>query len=200
MQSFVTGRAPRSLSLPKSLAAMGSIDDWNARSPESTRQYQMVYQMCTATTVEEAMIEVDAIMALDHNIWTYTYMRCLYNKNLDLFYALLLSDPAKMMPVVYTPTVGEACQKFGDMPFFSRGCYVSIADSGNFAAVLRDYAAAHLMPGDVKAVTSATASSSPMGVVFSASAISVHGEWAFPSGSWTCTRSVLGLIHGRLCR
>jgi hypothetical protein len=44
----------------------------------------------------------------------------------------------------YTPTVGEACQKFGQMPFYSRGCYVSITDRGNLKAVLLDYAAAHL--------------------------------------------------------
>jgi hypothetical protein len=46
--------------------------------------------------------------------------------------------------VRYTPTVGEACQKFGQMPFYSRGCYVSITDRGNLKAVLLDYAAAHL--------------------------------------------------------
>ena len=43
---------------------------------------------------------------------------------------------------------GEACQKFGNMPQFARGCYVSIEDRGNFVAVLKDYAAAHLELGD----------------------------------------------------
>jgi len=52
-----------------------------------------------------------------------------------------------LLPVVYTPTVGEACQKFGKLPFYNRGCYVSIADRGNFRAVLEDYAQAHLARG-----------------------------------------------------
>jgi malate dehydrogenase (oxaloacetate-decarboxylating)(NADP+) len=37
--------------------------------------------------------------------------------------------------------VGEACQKFGKMPFYPRGCYVSITDRGNIKKVLEDYAA-----------------------------------------------------------
>ena len=42
--------------------------------------------------------------------------------------------------MAYTPTVGEACQKFGKMPFYPRGCYVSILDRGNVKAVLQEYA------------------------------------------------------------
>ena len=61
--------------------------------------------------------------------------------------ALLLAAPAKLLPVAYTPTVGEACQKFGQMPFYRRGCYVSITDRGNLKAVLQDYAEAELTKG-----------------------------------------------------
>ena len=38
----------------------------------------------------------------------------------------------------YTPTVGEACQKFGQLPMYSRGCYLSIKDLGNLKAVLAE--------------------------------------------------------------
>merc|ERR1712166_614289 len=72
------------------------------------------------------------------------YMRVLYKHNIDVFFGCLMAEPAMLMPVVYTPTVGEACQKFGIMPFYSRGCYVSITDRGNFIAVLEDYAKSHL--------------------------------------------------------
>ena len=40
----------------------------------------------------------------------YKYFRVLHNRNVDLYYALIISDPAKFMPIAYTPTVGEACQ------------------------------------------------------------------------------------------
>ena len=102
---------------------------------------------------------------------TLTLTRTLtrYAKNADLYYATLAADPALLLPVgiratftrtsyirtsypypltraqvAYTPTVGEACQKFGKMPFYSRGCYVSIQDRGNVKAVLQEYAEAML--------------------------------------------------------
>ena len=79
-------------------------------------------------------------MSLGHNLWAYAYLRKLYAKNPNVYYATLAADPALLLPVAYTPTVGEACQKFGKMPFYSRGCYVSIQDRGNVKAVLQEYA------------------------------------------------------------
>lgn len=58
----------------------------------------------------------------------------------NLYYAALWTDPAFLLPIVYTPTVGEACQKFGLLPFFPRGCYVSISDCGKIKQVLAEYA------------------------------------------------------------
>jgi len=68
----------------------------------------------------------------------------LYNKNDNLYYKLLLAAPSLLLPCCYTPTVGEACQKFGKIPMFPRGCYVSLADRGNAKAVLKEYAEAML--------------------------------------------------------
>lgn len=43
----------------------------------------------------------------------YVYMIDLLDRNERLFYKLLSENVQKLMPIVYTPTVGEACQKFG---------------------------------------------------------------------------------------
>jgi|EP00945_MAST-04E_sp_MAST-4E-sp1_P000996 malate dehydrogenase (oxaloacetate-decarboxylating)(NADP+) len=146
-QPLVKMNAERALSLPKQVAKAGGIAAWNDRTPESAHQWRLVERMCSATTVEEAAVEIDAILALGHKIWAYVYFRVLHKRSADLLYALILSDPKKYMPIAYTPTVGEACQKFGMMPQFSRGCYVSIEDRGNFVAVLREYGAAHMDVG-----------------------------------------------------
>lgn len=53
--------------------------------------------------------------------WTYAYMRKLYDRNPRLYFATISAQPSKLLPAVYTPTVGEACQKFGKMPLYSRG-------------------------------------------------------------------------------
>ena len=67
----------------------------------------------------------------------YVFLRQLQVSDAHSFYRLLMQNAMEIMPFVYTPTVGEACQKFGKMPFYSRGCYVSIQDRGNVKAVLQ---------------------------------------------------------------
>ena len=68
----------------------------------------------------------------------------LYDRSPDLYYATIAAEPAKLLPAVYTPTVGEACQKFGKMPLYRRGCYLCISDRGHFKEVLREYAESEL--------------------------------------------------------
>ena len=136
----------RPLSLPKSVAAFGGIAKWNAQ-PRLAQQTKMVDAACTAATVAEALEEVRGIMNMGHNLWAYSYLRKLYAKDAMLYYGALAADPALLLPVAYTPTVGEACQKFGKMPLYSRGCYVSILDRGNVKAVLQEYAEA-MLPKD----------------------------------------------------
>jgi len=104
----------------------------------------MMESLCKGKTVPDCIAEINAIERMGHKIWSYAYMRTLYARNSELYFAVALSDPVKIMPIVYTPTVGEACQKFGELPFHPRGCYVSITDRGNIVQVLKDYAAAHL--------------------------------------------------------
>ncbi|CAE7238717.1 ME1, partial [Symbiodinium pilosum] len=91
-----------------------------------------------------ALAEVRGFASLGHYVWAYAYLRMLHHKDPNLFYQTLLAEPHFLMPIVYTPTVGEACQKFGTLPFLPRGCYLSLSDRGNLKAVLKEYADAHL--------------------------------------------------------
>src|SRR6266404_919669 len=69
----------------------------------------------------------------------YIYMIGLCDRNETLFYKLLMSDPLRFLPIVYDPTIGEACLKFGYIYRRSRGMYVSIRDKGRVAEVLRNW-------------------------------------------------------------
>merc|ERR1719420_1219042 len=107
----------------------------------------MIRQMCTANSEETALEQVTAMINLDHHLWTYMYMRMLMEKDLDLGFKCIMSQPADLLPIMYTPTVGEVCQKFGMLPLYPRGCYISIEHRGKIKAVLQEYADAMLPKG-----------------------------------------------------
>eukprot|EP00966_Prymnesium_polylepis_P236923 5479311-Prymnesium_polylepis.2 len=100
----------RELSLPKSVQAAGGIDAWNEKNPELKSLKKMLLGMCMAQSAEEALEEVLALIALGQDFMGYAYMRTLYNASPDVFYATLLAAPQELRSVVYTPTVGAACQ------------------------------------------------------------------------------------------
>ena len=69
----------------------------------------------------------------------YIYLSELQDRNERLYYQLLTSAPAEYMPLVYTPTVGEACQKFGHIMRRPKGLYVSLKRRGRIKDVLRNW-------------------------------------------------------------
>eukprot|EP00913_Durusdinium_trenchii_P009374 g8810.t1 len=124
----------RSLSLPKTVVKRGAVD-WNSQAAVKG-VLQILDGACQAKTVDEALAEVRGFTSLGHMIWAYAYLRMLHHKDPNLFYRTVMAEPSFLMPIVYTPTVGEACQKFGQLPLLPRGCYVSLADRGNLKADL----------------------------------------------------------------
>ncbi len=69
----------------------------------------------------------------------YQYLSALQDRQERLFYALIRSDFERYMPIVYTPTVGEACQKFGHIFRRPKGMYLSVKRRGSLAKVLRNW-------------------------------------------------------------
>ncbi len=69
----------------------------------------------------------------------YLLLTDLQVRNETLFYALVMSDPARFMPIIYTPTVGEACQKFDQIYRHPRGVYLPITARGRIAGILANW-------------------------------------------------------------
>src|SRR5246500_110483 len=78
----------------------------------------------------------DEIARLNDDLLKYLVLSDLQARNETLYYAVLRSDPATYMPIVYTPTVGEACQKFGHIFRQPRGIYLPISARGRVKELL----------------------------------------------------------------
>jgi malate dehydrogenase (oxaloacetate-decarboxylating)(NADP+) len=79
------------------------------------------------------------IANLDDDLQKYLVLSDLQARNETLFYAVLMSDPATYMPLVYTPTVGEACQKFAHIFRSARGRYLPIDARGRVREILGNW-------------------------------------------------------------
>lgn len=69
----------------------------------------------------------------------YIYLIQLLDSNETLFYHVAMSDPAYVLPIIYTPTVGEACLKFSQIYHRPRGMYISIEHKGKIGQILANW-------------------------------------------------------------
>jgi malate dehydrogenase (oxaloacetate-decarboxylating)(NADP+) len=69
----------------------------------------------------------------------YVFLTLLQNRNETLFYKLLETYPEEMIPIIYTPTVGQACLDYGVIFRRPRGMFISIRERGRIAGILRHW-------------------------------------------------------------
>src|SRR5579859_2106713 len=79
------------------------------------------------------------ITNLNDDLQKYLVLSDLQARNETLFYSVLMSDPAYYMPLVYTPTVGEACQKFGHIFRSPRGMHLPISARNRVREILGNW-------------------------------------------------------------
>jgi malate dehydrogenase (oxaloacetate-decarboxylating)(NADP+) len=91
------------------------------------------------TQEEQANRFMLSLRRLSDPLDRYVALNALHDRNEALFFRVVIDHIDEIMPVIYTPTVGLACQKFGQIFQRPRGLFISIEDRGRIADVLRNW-------------------------------------------------------------
>jgi len=91
-------------------------------------------------TLEEQMARVmENLHKKTSDLEKYIFLLALQDRNETLFYRIVLDHLEEMMPLIYTPTVGCACQEYGHIFRRPRGIFISSRDRGRVADILANW-------------------------------------------------------------
>lgn len=94
-------------------------------------------RVSTLTQQQERVLE--GVRRKGFDIERYIALRALQDRNERLFYRTLIDNIDELMPLVYTPTVGQACKEFAHIFRRPRGLYVTASDRGEIRQVLGNW-------------------------------------------------------------
>ncbi len=82
---------------------------------------------------------MENIRVKNNDLERYVFLSALQDRNETLYYRVVIDHLKELMPIIYTPTVGEACQKFGHIFRRPRGLFISASDKGSIHDVLQNW-------------------------------------------------------------
>lgn len=88
---------------------------------------------------EQELRVLGNVRAKPTDLERYLYLIALQDRNENLFYRVVMNHLEEMMPIIYTPTVGKACQEFQHIYRKPRGFYVSLQDKGRVKEILQNW-------------------------------------------------------------
>lgn len=98
----------------------------------------------TVFTIKQQLARTyENFLAKTTNLERYIFLESLQDRNETLFFRLVLEHIDEMMPIVYTPVVGEACQKFSHIYRRGRGLYISYDQREHIEKILHNAEISH---------------------------------------------------------
>lgn len=73
------------------------------------------------------------------NVDKYLYLSSIKANNIDLFYRLLMDNVGQMMPLVYTPTIGDVCLQYSTLYTRPEALYISIKQRKSIKTILKNW-------------------------------------------------------------
>ncbi len=112
-----------------------------AFSSAEKEQYGLRGLLPYAVTSQELQKQrvLENIRIKDTNLQKYIFLSQLQDRNERLFYSTIMDNIPELMPIIYTPTVGEACQQFSHIFRLAKGFYVTPDDKGRVADILDNW-------------------------------------------------------------
>jgi malate dehydrogenase (oxaloacetate-decarboxylating)(NADP+) len=92
-----------------------------------------------STQAKQAMRVLENLRRKTSDIEKYIYLVSLQDRNENLFYRVVMDNLDEMMPIIYTPTVGQGCQEYGHIFRRPRGLYISFKDRGRVREILQNW-------------------------------------------------------------
>jgi malate dehydrogenase (oxaloacetate-decarboxylating)(NADP+) len=88
---------------------------------------------------EQVARVMSAYRAKTDEMEKFIYLTSLHDRNETLFYRVVVDHIEELMPIIYTPTVGRACQLYGQIFRRARGMFISIDDAGRVRDILDNW-------------------------------------------------------------
>ncbi|OJJ50507.1 hypothetical protein ASPZODRAFT_192222 [Penicilliopsis zonata CBS 506.65] len=126
---------------------------YDTANPSYIRKYLRTYGLTPprAESYEVQKTRCLAQLALKSTVIDkFLYLSTLRKNNVHLFYRLVSDHLKEMTPLIYTPVVGEACQRWSEIYQQPEGMYLSWEDRGNLAAVIANWPQPHV---DITVIT-----------------------------------------------
>ena len=130
----------------KALRGSALLDDRKlTKSTAFSKEEREVYglrgllpaKICNSTIQEERILR--ALRNISQDIDKYSFLIGLLERNERLFYQILVNNLEEIMPLIYTPTVGQACKEFAQNFRKTRGFYINPGDKGDIRKILNNW-------------------------------------------------------------
>ncbi len=119
----------------------GSINKSDAFTNQEREELGLRGLLPYAVTDQDTQVQrvMHGIDRKGYDIERYILLSALQDRNEQLFYRVVTEHIEQIMPLIYTPTVGQACKEFSQIFRRSKGFYLTPEDAGNIDAILENW-------------------------------------------------------------